>query len=58
MTDADFDLGGIENDRIYEFTDADSNEIITLSGSSLLENSFKVHIPNKRESKLYFYKKS
>lgn len=56
MTDAAFTLCGIDKNKTYVFTDADTNETVTLSGILLNGECFKVHIPNKRESKLYFYK--
>lgn len=57
LTHASFDLGGIDNKKSYTFTDADTGERITVTGLSLAENGLQVHIPNKRESKLFFYKK-
>lgn len=56
MTDAAFDLGNIDSSKSYIFSDADTGENTVVSGKMLLKDLFKVHIPNKRESKLYFYR--
>jgi len=51
---AEFELGGIRAGDYY-FEDADTGEVTKFSSSELSKNGFKVTIPQKRRSKLYFY---
>ena len=37
------------------FCDADTDAETEINGSELLEEGFKVHIPDKRCAKIYFY---
>lgn len=55
-TDASFTLFAIQSDKTYVFCDADTDEVVKISGKKLIENGFSVHIPEKRTAKLYFYK--
>lgn len=50
-------LRGLCRDCQYELEDADSGERFTVSGAELLSDGLNIHIPNARESKLYFYSK-
>ena len=54
-TDSCFNLGGIDPEKTYVFSDADSGECFEISGSELLQKGFNVHIEKKRCAKLYFY---
>lgn len=54
-TDTSFRLGGIKSDCVYVFRDADTDAETEINGSELLEEGFKVHIPDKRCAKIYFY---
>ena len=55
-TDASFTLFAIQSDKTYVFCDADTDEVVKISGKKLIENGFSVHISEKRTAKLYFYK--
>lgn len=54
-TDACFTLGGIQDGKIYTFTDADTNLSVDISAENLKSEGFQVHISEKRCAKLYFY---
>lgn len=56
-TEAEFRLGGIKSDCVYVFRDSDTGVESELSGNELLNEGFKVHIPDKRCAKIYFYTK-
>ncbi len=56
FTDAAFSLGGLSESADYIFTDADDETELLLSGKELAESGFRVHIPEKRTAKLYFYR--
>ena len=47
-------LRGLDESADYLFTDADGGEF-TVSGKELMENGFKINIPDKRKAKIYFY---
>ena len=49
-----FVLRGLDESADYLFTDADGGEF-TVSGKELMENGFKINIPDKRKAKIYFY---
>ena len=49
-----FMLRGLDESADYLFTDADGGEF-TVSGKELMENGFKINIPDKRKAKIYFY---
>ena len=51
-TECEFKLRGLDADKTYVFTDADTNETIEQSGGEL----FRVRMPEKHLSKLFFYK--
>ena len=48
-------LGGIQGDKLYEFTDVDTNAMLSLMGSDLIKYGMKLRIPNKRQSILIKY---
>lgn len=50
-----FKLGGISEDEIYTFTNADTDEIFDLSGKDILNSGFNVTIHKTRTAKLLFY---
>ena len=52
--EAVFSLGGMETDKAYTFTDADTGETFTESGAAL-QSGFSVRIGTPRTSKLFFY---
>ncbi len=54
-TAASFDLGGIDENAVYTFTDSDTNEAFEISGGTLAKNGFCVTLSEKRASKVYFY---
>lgn len=49
-------LGGLNTNAAYEFTDADTNETFVVKGCDLLKNGFTICMPQKRSSKLIEYK--
>lgn len=51
-TECEFKLRGLDADKTYVFTDVDTNETIEQSGGEL----FRVRMPEKHSSKLFFYK--
>lgn len=53
-----FALGGICEDNVYTFCDADDNSEFKISGKELKEKGFTVKIKEKRTAKIYFYKTS
>lgn len=53
---ASFVLRGLENEKIYIFTDADGGEESEFSGAELRSRGFPVEITEKRVAKLYFYR--
>lgn len=54
-TDAAFTLGGINPEKVYVFRDADNGSETEVGGRELVSGGFKVHIPEKRSAKIYFY---
>ena len=54
---AAFSLYAIDAGSEYLFTDLDDNSQIRISGEMLTKQGFCVAIPEKRSSKIYFYKK-
>ena len=54
-TAASFDLGGIDENAVYTFTDSDTDEAFEISGGTLAKNGFCVTLSEKRASKVYFY---
>ncbi|MBE6890455.1 MAG: hypothetical protein E7481_00355 [Ruminococcaceae bacterium] len=55
---ASFTLGGIDENAVYIFTDADTQTKTALNGSDLIANGFHVTIAEKHGSKIIFYKKA
>ncbi len=53
--EAAFALGGLQEGRIYTFTDADDGTTFEVSVQTLQKTGFVVRIPEKRCAKLYFY---
>ena len=49
---ADLVLYGLDADKTYVFTDADTGKIAEYSGKTLMSEGLPVHIENKRESRL------
>lgn len=49
-----FMLRGLDENADYLFSDADGGECI-VSGKELMENGFKINVPDKRKAKIYFY---
>jgi len=54
---AEFALFGLDTEADYVFTDADTGAETLVNGQTLMTQGFCVTIPEKRASKLYFYKK-
>lgn len=50
-----FLLSGLEEDKIYTFTDEDSGVQVRLSGKELTENGLPIEIAEKRSSRVIFY---
>lgn len=55
---ASFEMHGIVKEAEYIFTDADTNECVTISGEELIKNGFPVVLPEKRSAKIFFYRHS
>ena len=53
---ANFTLYEIDEKCNYEFTDADDESKFVVNGAELVKNGLEIRIPEKRASKLYFYK--
>lgn len=51
-----FELGGIEADRTYTFTDIDTKEERVITGKSLIEDGFVMNMPEKHSSKIILYR--
>ncbi len=47
---------GLDADKVYTITDADTDEAISVSGKELMEDGFGVTIPEPRTAKLYYIK--
>lgn len=56
VSECSFDLGGIQEEALYAFTDADTEESFSLSGKELKEKGFTVRMTEKRSSKIFFYR--
>lgn len=52
-----FELGGIDAQSTYIFTDADGGEKEKISGKSLIENGYEITMPQKRTARVIFVKK-
>ncbi len=52
---ADVMLGGVNENKTYEFINADTKEKFSVSGQELKEKGIRLKIPNKRESLLIRY---
>lgn len=50
------ELQGLDPAATYEVENADSKAIMKLSGRELMEKGWPVEIPDKRDSRLYFYR--
>ena len=48
--------GGLREEAVYVFTDADTKEETRFTGRQLKENGFPIQIDTKRSSKLFFYR--
>ena len=53
---ARFELGGIASGAVYSFEDADTGEVFEIAADELAKNGFVAAMPEKRSSKIYFYK--
>lgn len=51
-----FEMGGLVEGLTYSFEDADTGEIIEIFSDKLIKEGLRVTIPEKRSSRLYFYK--
>ena len=51
-TECEFTLRGLDKDKTYVFTDADTNEMTEHKGG----DAFKVRMPEKHSAKIFFYK--
>ena len=49
------DPRGIDEEKSYKFKDADSGEVFTMSGQTLIKDGFTITISEKRDSRLYYY---
>jgi hypothetical protein len=52
---AHVELGGLDRRRTYRFTNEDTKESFTVSGTELLENGLILTISEKRQSLLLTY---
>ena len=55
---ANFIFNAVKREAEYTFTDADTDACFTMSGEELIQNGLTVTLPEKRSSKLLFYKHS
>lgn len=50
-----FKIRGLNKNVEYMFNDADGGNF-SIAGDELMENGFKISIPEKRTAKMFFYK--
>ena len=52
---ARLELGGLADNLIYTFDDADTGETVQIASETLAQDGLLVHLPHKRSSRLLFY---